>query len=231
MFFGALHSRLVAALQERVHSGELTERGLARRTGISQPHIHHVLKEVRTLSPRSADRILSELGLNLLDLLQPKELEARLGFRAVPVLTGFLGPGHAFAETASLTEKYPFPASELKGVENAAVSRLAPDPDMAGLFDRGGWALLDRSESQRRNPVPGMVYCVSLDGQGLLRYVKGESSRLLLIPDDKRLDPVAWHSISLTDRNILDVVKAKLIWIGRRLEPLPIAESPTEETG
>jgi transcriptional regulator with XRE-family HTH domain len=230
MLFSALYSRFVATLQERVRNGELTERGLARRTGVSQPHIHHVLKGARTLSLRSADQILTELGIDLIDLLQPEELEARLGFRQVPVLTGLLGPGYAFTEIPSRTERYPFPASELEGVEGAVVTRLAPDPQMYGLFGQGSRALLDRSESQRRNPIAGMVYHVVLDGQDLLRYVRNAGSRLMLIPHDTRHDPSAWHSISLTDRNILDVVKAKLIWIGRRLEPLPIAEPPTEET-
>ena len=231
MFFGVLHTRLVATLQERVHGGMLTERGLARRSGISQPHIHHVLKGARTLSARSADRILAELGLNVLHLLEPEELEALLGLRGVPVLEGFLGPGQALTGKASRTERYPFPAADLKGIESPIVSRLAPDPHMAGLFASGSRALLDRAETQRRNPAPGSLYQVALEGQGRLPYDRDAGSRLFLMAHDGQHDPSAWHSISLADRNILDVVQAKVIWIGRRLEPLPIAQPPTEEIG
>ena len=42
-------------------------------TGISQPHIHNVLKEKRSLSLDSADLILRVLHLDLLDLLDPGE--------------------------------------------------------------------------------------------------------------------------------------------------------------
>ena len=67
--FSELQLRLKALLHERIRSGELTERGLARRTGISQPHIHNVLKGKREFSFESADAVLRGLGLDVLDLL------------------------------------------------------------------------------------------------------------------------------------------------------------------
>jgi hypothetical protein len=72
--FQQLHRRLTLLLLERVHSGELTERGIAKRTGISQPHIHNVLKGKRLFSSVAADTILRELHLDILDLLERREL-------------------------------------------------------------------------------------------------------------------------------------------------------------
>jgi len=43
MNFMDLQQCMIRIMRERVHSGDLTERGLARLTGISQPHIHNVL--------------------------------------------------------------------------------------------------------------------------------------------------------------------------------------------
>jgi hypothetical protein len=74
MTFQELQSRLVNHLRERVRSGELTERGLARLTGVSQPHIHNVLKGSRAFSVGSADLVLFHLKLDVLDLLHPLEL-------------------------------------------------------------------------------------------------------------------------------------------------------------
>ena len=74
MNFAELHERLVDHLKERVRSGELTERGLARVTRISQPHIHNVLKGKRVLSVGTADEILLQLKLDLLDLMRPDDL-------------------------------------------------------------------------------------------------------------------------------------------------------------
>lgn len=74
MNFSDLRQRLIEDLRRRVRSGELTERRLARQTGISQPHIHHVLKGKRVLSTQKADEILSHLRLDLLDLVDVEEL-------------------------------------------------------------------------------------------------------------------------------------------------------------
>ena len=64
----------MAHLRELVRGGEMTERGLARLTHVSQPHMHNVLKGKRVLSPGTADKILLQLHLDLLDLLEPGEL-------------------------------------------------------------------------------------------------------------------------------------------------------------
>jgi hypothetical protein len=76
--FAEFHSRLVAHIRDRVRSGELTERGLARMTGISQPHIHNVLKGKKFFSPEVCDTILTELNLDLLDLLHPAEVKRQV---------------------------------------------------------------------------------------------------------------------------------------------------------
>ena len=77
MSFHLLQLRVIADVQERVGRGDVTERGLARLTGISQPHLHNILKGVRVLSPHMADLILRQLHINLLDLLEPEESAAR----------------------------------------------------------------------------------------------------------------------------------------------------------
>jgi hypothetical protein len=67
--FGDAQLKLLAYVRDRIHNGELTERGFARQIGISQPHAHNALKGVRTLSPEVLDAILRHFHLSLLDLL------------------------------------------------------------------------------------------------------------------------------------------------------------------
>jgi len=74
MNFQELRQRLIAELRERVRSGEVTERGLARMIGLSQPHMHNVLKGKRLFSLETTDEILRQLGLEVLDLIEPGEL-------------------------------------------------------------------------------------------------------------------------------------------------------------
>jgi len=73
MDFLELERRFLDHLRHRVRSGELTERSLARVTGISQPHIHNVLSGKRSLSLETADVILHVLHIDLLDLLDSDE--------------------------------------------------------------------------------------------------------------------------------------------------------------
>jgi hypothetical protein len=78
MNFQELHARLIDRLRHRIQSGEVTERGLARITGISQPHIHNVLKGKRVFSQQAADEVLRKLHVDLRDLLLPEENGNRL---------------------------------------------------------------------------------------------------------------------------------------------------------
>jgi len=73
MYFEMLHTRLVAAIRYRVRNGEMSERGVARLAGISQPHMHNVLKGVRSLSSESADILLRSLRMDIFDLLEREE--------------------------------------------------------------------------------------------------------------------------------------------------------------
>jgi transcriptional regulator with XRE-family HTH domain len=79
MLVGDLLERLRNRLRVLIRNGRLTERGLARRSGLSQAHIHNVLKGVRVLTPTVADRLLDTLGLSVLDLLDPEGAPSRKG--------------------------------------------------------------------------------------------------------------------------------------------------------
>lgn len=88
MDFETLQRRLLTRVRNCVQNGELTERGLARMIGISQPHMHHILKGARGLSVDTADRILRGLNLSVLDLLNaefiripPRKVRSAVGTR------------------------------------------------------------------------------------------------------------------------------------------------------
>jgi len=72
--FEWLRLRLIRNLRERVRTGEITERRMARITGVSQPHLHNVLSGKRLLSIEMADQILHRLELELWDLFDPDQL-------------------------------------------------------------------------------------------------------------------------------------------------------------
>ena len=84
MTFREAQLKLLAYVVDRIHNGELTERGFARLLGISQPHVHNVLKGVRNLSPEIFDSILKYFHMSLLDLASVEEVEANLKKRKAP---------------------------------------------------------------------------------------------------------------------------------------------------
>lgn len=69
MFISDLFPLLAAHIHRRLRRGDFTERSLARRAGISQPHLHNVLKGKREMSPRIADALLRELCLGVETLI------------------------------------------------------------------------------------------------------------------------------------------------------------------
>ncbi len=69
MSFDDLAEELCRTLRRSVHNGEVTERGFARRVGLSQSHLHNLLSGTRVLTLKTADRILRGLRLEVEDLI------------------------------------------------------------------------------------------------------------------------------------------------------------------
>ena len=221
MTFTTLQQRLLAHVRQRIRAGELTERGLARLIGVSQPHVHNVLKGVRALTPDTADLVMVRLRLSVQDLLDSEYGGA--GVVWVPLLEGSVGPGQRFAALRGQGGFNPFPGALLRGTEDAVAARLAADPVLLPLFAAADLVLLDRSPAPRDAEDPG-YYLLDVDGEALLRRVERTAGGV-------RLHGAGGQFLSLPGRNILDLVKAKAIWMGRHLESPPVAAGSNQETG
>lgn len=67
MHLAELETGVLDAARTLIRSGAATERGLARAAGLSQPHVHNVLKGTRRLSIDSADRLAAVLPPHTFD--------------------------------------------------------------------------------------------------------------------------------------------------------------------
>jgi hypothetical protein len=184
-------------------------------TGISQPHMHNVLKGVRTLSPELADRIMAETGLTVYDLLPPREPDRAAGEGA---------PAAALTSRAIL-----FPPEIIRSIIDPGVEYLDADTRMEPEIRKGDFVLFDRDDRWRRNPRRQEAYLVSYDGAIQVRYVRRAGERLYFAAEDTLRNPLAWDFVSLADRNILDVVRGRIVWIGRQVASVPA--EPAEEAG
>jgi len=223
--FSGLQSRLLDILRDRIRNGELSERGLARLTGISQPHVHNVLKGIRTLSPELADVILASLRLSPLDLIPRGEIaeyltktpthpESRL--RPVPVLSGLLGLHRPIPRKGPGREVQTVPFQLTESATEPLVAILAADPDMEPLFAGGDLALLDQSEIARALVQSEGYYVVRTGDGPCVRALHRIDDTLFLISEKNRGDAKAWPQLTLTGLDILDIVLARVIWLNHR---------------
>lgn len=211
-----IFERIVDLARRRVRSGVVSERGLARLCGVSQPHIHNVLKNLRALSPASADRLLEALGVTAADLLWtvPEEIETEV--RAAPMLAARLGAGNTldFEKFRGFT---PLPASLLRGLVEPVTVRLGPDLAMPSSLKAGDIALLDQNPVVRAAPAEPFLWVVSEPTGTRVRYVKVVAGRLQIGADVGPLESREWRLVR-HGVNVLEIVRARIVWIGREME-------------
>jgi hypothetical protein len=226
MLFIDLQTLLLESLRTRVRNGELTERGLAKLVGVSQPHIHNVLKGTRLLSMNLADQILTHLNLSVFDLVEPGQLEPSAAPAApetidrtfVPVLEGRLGPGHPWPTRVHGQERFEVPAKQLSGMIGAVVVELAEDVAMSNVFDAGDFALLDQSLAARTTVEENGLYAVKRGNTGLLRRLRTEAGITYIVAEDALADSAAWEPINLEYQTIQYVVRARATLVVREID-------------
>jgi hypothetical protein len=230
--FSELQSRLLEVARRRIRNGAVTERGLARLIGLSQPHIHNSLKGIRTLSLESTDRLMAALELTVTDLLGASpgrnEADAGLGFHAVPFLRARIGPGSqpVFDVFGGFL---PVASSLAAKLVQPVAARLAPDLVLPAACAAGDVVLLDQNPAPRAQPLSG-IWVTSDDAFGMrVRYVRLIASQLFVYHEANLADPAKWGVIRLDGRSIPDVVRARVVWIGRDMETAePDAGDPGE---
>lgn len=184
--------------------------------GISQPHIHNVLKSIRALSPGSADRLMDALGVTLPELLWRSGSEDGSGVRVVPVLRNRIGPGIE-ADLTSWRGFMPFPRRLVEPLANPVAARLAPDLVLPRMLAANDVILLDQSPEVRANPRGESCWVVAGSLGLSVRYVKMGGTKLYLAGETTVREPHLWEAVSLHGRDMLDIVRARVVWIGREM--------------
>ena len=226
MRFDDFQKLLVTSLKARVRNGEFTERGLAKAIGVSQPHIHNILKGFRTLSPGVGDQILQKLNLSLIDLLDPEHAARALDFSASPaghyswvkVLDGRLGPFHPWPTESSSTERFPISYAKLAGLLHPIVVRTARDQAMEPLFAANDIALLDQAAASRTEIHTDSLYVLKRGDHGLIRRLRLVANSLYIVAETQLYKPAEWERISMVNLDITHIVRARVILLAPELE-------------
>ncbi len=209
--------KLLTHVRDRIHNGELTERGFARLIGISQPHAHNVLKGVRNLSPQIFDSILKTLNISLLDLTPVEDLEANLMQRKPPepapemgFLANRIGPGMPWPTRINIHNRFPLPFRAQLTPAGVVAVRWVQDLSMHATLAGFDVAVLDTSAGTRAEISPGGLYVVDRNGEAVFRYMRPGAHRCYLITDRAMELPELWERVELPD-----LVRARVVWLGR----------------
>jgi hypothetical protein len=225
--------KMLIHVRDRIHNGELTERGFARLIGISQPHAHNVLKGVRNLSPEIFDSILRSFNMSLLDLVPLEDLEANLTRRKpaqpLPEMGFFatrIGPGMPWPSRINWRDRYPVPFRAQLLPEGIVAVRWTPDLSMYSTLAGFDIAVLDRSRGARVEISPEGLYVVERDDEAVFRYMRPGAHGHYLITDTTKDFPALWERVNISKGEIADFVRARVLWLGReRDRHLPPGQS------
>jgi hypothetical protein len=119
----------------------------------------------------------------------------------------------------------------VSGLIHPVAVRLAPDSVLPGDYQADNLVLLDQNPDLRRDPPPGWCWVAAVFGGQRVRFVRIEGKRIWAGHRTNRALPEKWESISLRGQNILNVVRARIVWIGRKVEKAPGGSSGSPRAG
>lgn len=226
MLLTDLQNTLLETLRGRVRNGEMTERRLAKLVGVSQPHMHNVLKGYRELSPKLADQILRELRLSIFDLVDRDSLNRYLSAEVVdtadrvyiPMLRGRIGPGFAWPTDVEAYGRFLAPRSQVVGMTGAVAVLLGEDVRMHPTIAPGDIALLDQSRMARTKIDPNGLYVVKRGRTGAMCRLRKIGVDVYIASEDSLERPAAWERIDQGIHHVLHVVRARAVLIAQDAE-------------
>jgi hypothetical protein len=116
---------------------------------------------------------------------------------------------------------YPFPRAQVAALTDPIVVSLQGDHCMAPRFIDNDVVLLDRMEQGRVYPHPRSAYVVEIPTGTVVRYIRYGGRSLYLLTEDSAGEPRNWDYLSLAGRNMLEIIRGRIVWMGRKIEAIP----------
>jgi hypothetical protein len=216
MTFTTLDRRLLEHLRGLVSRGDMTETGLAERLGYSQPHLHNVLKGDRGLGRDLADRALEAFDFQVEDLLEQRQRDPR--FREVRILKGQIAAGQPFPLEVNWAGTRVFTAEFLSRYKDPLLVKVGKtETSMLPTIQPSDLLLLDQSIERRSTPKMTRIYAVSLEEGGTVKRCEIVGKELVVMPENMQQHGFSPRTIPLADRDILEIIRGEVVWIGREL--------------
>jgi plasmid maintenance system antidote protein VapI len=218
MNFTSFQDLLLARLRQNLHNGEWTERGFARRLGVSQPHIHNVLAGARALTPDLADEILRSLGLDLLDLVPLDALDQaarrhellHVEASRIRLAAGLLGPFNPWPSLHTAAGHVRLAAPAPVPLAHPVLVTLGPDPALPGLH---GYLALLELDPAALAPAPGAWYAFRNSAGGFLRRLASQEGSWALEDQLSFWRPPPRAS-RISEAEFRVTARARVLWVG-----------------
>lgn len=231
--FAALQNRMLRHVRERVANGELTERGLARLIGVSQPHMHNILKGVRALTSDVGDLLVATLGVSLLELAATEELGQALEARSVDegtgrqvrLVQGHLSPFERFPDPGPADGWVRVPDGLVTSVRRPVIMAYVADIEVGNLFAGIANIMLELDESARLAVKPECWYALRWGGAGYVRRMRREPGALVVLGQRSWQPSNLPDRIPLGDLPALSVIRGRVEWCGPDLRSAVAAQS------
>jgi len=219
MNFTAVQRQLLEHLRALVERGSTTESGLAKRLGYSQPQVHNVLKGERGLTPQFADTVLRVFDMQIEDLLpEPRQPRSDQRFREVRILKGHLAAGQPFPLEAIWSGSRVFTTEFLERYQDPMLVKVGKsETSMLPTIQPNDLLLLDQSPDRRARPKMTRIYAVSLEEGGTVKRCEVVGRELVVMPENMQQRGFSPRTIPLADRDILEIIRGEVVWIGREL--------------
>jgi transcriptional regulator with XRE-family HTH domain len=220
MNFTGAQQRLLDSLRTMVNQGNTTESALAERLGYSQPQVHNVLKGERGLTPEFADAALRVLNMQLEDLLPERFHSGNKDerFREVRILKGHIAAGQPFPLETVWSGSRVFTTEFLNRYHDPILVKVGKnETSMLPTIQPNDLLLLDQSPDRRRRPKMTHIYAVSLEEGGTVKRCEVVGRELVVMPENMQQRGFSPRTIPLADRDILDIIRGEVVWIGREL--------------
>lgn len=174
------------------------------------------------MSPEAADRLMRAMDITIPQVLWSGGGVDATAISAVPLLRARIGPGSA-ASFEAFRGYMPLPVGLTNGLTDPVMAYLAADLALPAEYRAGDLVLLDTNSSLRRDPPARSGFIVAENAGLRVRYLRRVPSGLEVasVPEFSG----DWQAISLQGRDILDIVRARIVWIGREMET-PLAGPP-----
>ena len=192
-----------------MNSGVWTERALAAKLEISQPHLHNVLHGRRKLTLAMGDQVLDQMGWTIADLFNTRDRTlGKVRYAELGLGAGIVFPGRLNQEIAA-------PNAILQSCLKPLAVTIADDKAMLPTFEADDCIIVDRGREVRLNVEVALYYVVQCGDDSKVRRLRQSRRGLYLVSEEDWSSPIRWEPWEY-DR-LFDVIQGTVI--ARRRPP------------